>query len=149
MAILITGIQDKLSERGRHVEPEEKLQGITSKRARGFGTVSLFGFTQIPIGAFSLSACYWYTGKNLAAVILLHAYWDVVGALVFIPNIEQYGPIMLMLGQLSLPATVLIITHRLRSHLPGLFSSDGRSGIASPGSEPDPAFVQRINVNVA
>jgi len=79
----------------------------------GFGTISLLGFTGIVVGAFSLSVCYWYTGRNLAAVILLHAYWDGVGALVLIPNYGQYGEIVLILGQLSLPAAVLVITQRL------------------------------------
>jgi membrane protease YdiL (CAAX protease family) len=63
------------------------------------------------VGSISLSACYWYTGRNLAAVILLHAYWDGVGALVLVPNYGQYDEIVLILGQLSLPVAVLVITH--------------------------------------
>ena len=86
---------------------------LPALRVEGFGTVSLLGFVGILVGAFSLSACYWYTGRNLAAVILLHAYWDGVGALVLVPNYGQYGEIVLILGQLSLPAVVLVITHRL------------------------------------
>lgn len=78
----------------------------------GFGSVSVPGLIQILIGAFSLSACYWYTGRNLAASALLHAYWDGVGALLLIPNYGLYGEYLLILGQLSLPAAVLIITHR-------------------------------------
>jgi len=79
----------------------------------GLGSVSVSGLLQILIGAFSLSACYWYTGRNLAASALLHAYWDGVGALLLIPNYGLYGEYLLILGQLSLPAAVLIISHRL------------------------------------
>jgi len=90
---------------------------LPALQAEGFGTISLLGFTVILIGAFSLSGCYWYTGRNLAAVIFLHAYWDGVGALVLIPNYGQYDEIVLILGQLSLPAVVLVITHKLWSSL--------------------------------
>jgi len=86
---------------------------LPALQVEGFGTISLLGFVGIVVGAFSLSVCYWYTGRNLAAVILLHAYWDGVGALVLVPNYGQYGEIVLILGQLSLPAVVLVITHRL------------------------------------
>ena len=86
---------------------------LPALQAEGFGTISLLGFVVILVGAISLSACYWYTGRNLAAVILLHAYWDGVGALVLIPNYGQYDEIVLILGQLTLPAVVLIITHKL------------------------------------
>lgn len=88
---------------------------LPALQIEGFGTISLLGFSQILLGAISLSACYWYTGRNLAAVLLLHAYWDGVGALLLLPNATQYGPILLLLGQLSLPATALVITHRLWS----------------------------------
>ena len=95
---------------------------LPALQAESFGTVSLTGFLQILIGAFSLSACYWYTGRNLAAVILLHAYWDAIGALELIPNFGQYGEFLLIVGQLSLPAAVLVITHkiwpRLTSRIP-------------------------------
>jgi len=91
---------------------------LPALQVEGFGTVTLFGFLQILIGAVSLSAGYWYTGRNLAAVILLHAYWDGVGALLLIPNAGLYGPILLLLGQLSLPAAVLVVTHTLRTHTP-------------------------------
>ena len=86
---------------------------LPALQVEGFGTISLLGFVGILVGAFSLSACYWYTGRNLAAVILLHAYWDGVGALVLIPNYAQYGEMVLILGQLSLPAAVLVFTHKL------------------------------------
>ena len=86
---------------------------LPALQVEGFGTISLLGFVVILVGAFSLSACYWYTGRNLAAVILLHAYWDGVGALVLVPNYGQYDEIVLILGQLSLPAAVLVITHNL------------------------------------
>ena len=86
---------------------------LPALQVEGFGTISLLGLVVILVGAFSLSACYWFTGRNLAAVILLHAYWDGVGALVLIPNNGQYSEIVLILGQLSLPAAVIVITHRL------------------------------------
>jgi len=86
---------------------------LPALQVEGFGTISLLGFVVILVGAFSLSASYWYTGRNLAAVILLHAYWDGVGALVLVPNYGQYNEIVLILGQLSLPAAVLVITHNL------------------------------------
>jgi len=92
---------------------------IPALQIEGFGAVSLLGFSQILVGAISLSACYWYTGRNLAAVLLLHAYWDGVGALLLFPNVAQYGPILLLLGQLSLPAAILVITHKLWSRFPG------------------------------
>jgi len=86
---------------------------LPALQVEGFGTISLLGFAVILIGAFTLSACYWYTGRNLAAVILLHAYWDGVGALVLIPNYGQYDEVVLILGQLTLPAAVLVGTHKL------------------------------------
>jgi hypothetical protein len=82
-------------------------------QVEGFGVVFILGFLQILIGTSTLIACYWYTGRNLAAVILMHAYWDGVGALVLFPNVMVFGPILLMLGQLTLPAAALILTHRL------------------------------------
>ncbi len=88
---------------------------LPALQIEGFGAVSLLGFSQILVGAISLSACYWYTGRNLAAVLLLHAYWDGIGALLLIPNLGQYGPLLLLLGQLSLPAAVLVVTHKLWS----------------------------------
>jgi membrane protease YdiL (CAAX protease family) len=91
---------------------------LPALQIEGFGTVSLLGFSEILIGAVSLSACYWYTGKNLAVVLLLHAYWDGVGALLLIQNVGQYEPILLLVGQLSLPAAILIITHKLWSRFP-------------------------------
>jgi membrane protease YdiL (CAAX protease family) len=89
---------------------------LPALQIEGFGSVSLLGFSQILIGAISLSACYWYTGRNLAAVLLLHAYWDGIGALLLISNVGQYNPILLLLAQLSLPAAVLVITHKLITH---------------------------------
>ncbi|HUI23014.1 MAG TPA: CPBP family intramembrane glutamic endopeptidase [Nitrososphaerales archaeon] len=86
---------------------------LPALQAEGFGTIALSGFVVVLVGAISLSACYWYTGRNLTAVILLHAYWDGVGALVLVPNYGQYDEIVLILGQLSLPVAVLVITHRL------------------------------------
>lgn len=91
---------------------------LPALQIEGFGSISSLGFLQILVGAVSLSACYWYTGRNLAAVLLLHAYWDGVGALLLIPNVGQYGPILLLLGQLSLPAAVVVITHKLWSRFP-------------------------------
>jgi len=96
---------------------------LPALQVEGFGTVSLLGFVGILVGAVSLSACYWYTGRNLAAVILLHAYWDGVGALVLVPNYGQYGEIVLILGQLSLPAAVLVVTHRLWPAFAARFAS--------------------------
>jgi membrane protease YdiL (CAAX protease family) len=90
---------------------------LPALQIEGLGSVSLAGFLQILIGAFSLSACYWYTGRNLAVVILLHAYWDAIGALELIPNYGQYGEFLLIIGQLSVPAAVLIITHKIGSRL--------------------------------
>jgi membrane protease YdiL (CAAX protease family) len=85
---------------------------LPALQTEGFGVVSLSGFLQILVGAASLSACYWYTGRNLAAVVLLHAYWDGIGALLLISNNGQYEPIVLLLGQLALPAAALVITHQ-------------------------------------
>lgn len=86
---------------------------LPALQIEGFGAISLLGFSQILVGAISLSACYWYTGRNLAAGLLLHGYWDGIGALLLLPTPGQYGPILLLLGQLSLPAAVLVITHKL------------------------------------
>jgi membrane protease YdiL (CAAX protease family) len=91
---------------------------LPALQIEGFGSISSLGFLQILVGAVSLSACYWYTGRNLAAVLLLHAYWDGVGALLLIPNVAPYGPILLLLGQLSLPAAVVVIIHKLWSRFP-------------------------------
>jgi membrane protease YdiL (CAAX protease family) len=86
-------------------------------QVEGFGTIFLLGFLQILLGTLSLIACYWYTERNLAAVILLHSYWDGIGALVLFPNVGQAVPILVLLGQLSLPAAALVVTHRLGSRL--------------------------------
>jgi membrane protease YdiL (CAAX protease family) len=88
---------------------------LPALQVEGFGTIMPLGVLEILIGAFSLSACYWYTGRNLGAAILLHAYWDAIGALEFIPNYGQYGEFLLIIGQLSLPAVVIIVTHRVWS----------------------------------
>lgn len=100
---------------------------LPALQVEGFGMVSLPGFLQILIGGFSLSACYWYTGRNLAAVILLHAYWDALGALELIPNYGQYGEFVLIICQLSLPAIVLIITHKLWSPVTSRISALSQS----------------------
>ncbi len=86
---------------------------LPALQVEGFGTIFLLEFLQIFIGTSTLIACYWYTGKNLVAVVLLHAYWDGVGALVLIPNVLVFGPILLVLGQLTLPAAALVVTHRI------------------------------------
>lgn len=88
---------------------------LPALQVEGFGTVSLAGFLLILVGAFSLSACYWYTGRNLAVVIFLHAYWDAIGALELIPNFGQYSEFLLIIGQLAVPAAVLVVTHALLS----------------------------------
>ncbi len=75
-------------------------------QVEGFGTVYSLWFLQILVGASSLIACYWFSGRNLAAVILLHAYWDGIGAIVLFPNAGVFSPVLLILGQLSLPAAL-------------------------------------------
>jgi membrane protease YdiL (CAAX protease family) len=109
------------------------LAHLPALLVEGFGEVSALDLLQIIIGALTLSACYWYTGRNLAAVVLLHAYWDGVGALVFIPNVAMYGPILLILGQLSFPAAILVIIHRLWSHFsgPALPISQRQTGVVT------------------
>ena len=82
-------------------------------QAEGFGSVYSLWFLEILVGTSSLIACYWLTGRNLAVVVLLHAYWDGIGALVLFPNAGVYGPILLILGQLSLPAAITVVTHRV------------------------------------
>jgi len=99
---------------------------LPALQAEGFGTVSLTGFLQILIGALSLSAAYWYTGRNLVAVIFLHAYWDAIGALELIPSFGQYGEFLLIVGQLSLPAVFLIITHKVLPRLTSRIPTPGR-----------------------
>jgi membrane protease YdiL (CAAX protease family) len=86
-------------------------------QVEGFGAISPLGFLEVLIGTFSLIACYWYT-RNLVAVALMHAYWDGVGALVLLPNAGVLSPIFLLLGQLSLPAVALVMTHRFRGRYP-------------------------------
>jgi len=86
---------------------------LPALQVEGFGVVFLFEFLQILIGTSTLIACYWYTGRNLFAVILLHGYWDGVGALVLFPNVLEFAPIIVMLGQLTLPAAALVLTHRI------------------------------------
>ena len=82
-------------------------------QVEGFGTIYSLWFLQILVGTSSLIACYWFSGRNLAAVILLHAYWDGIGAIVLFPNAGVFSPILLILGQLSLPAAVAVVTHRI------------------------------------
>jgi hypothetical protein len=48
-------------------------------------------------------------------VIFLHAYWDAIGALELIPNFGQYSEFLLIIGQLAVPAAVLVVTHALLS----------------------------------
>ena len=83
----------------------------------GFGAIFFLGFLEVVAGTFTLIACYWYT-RNLAAVALMHIYWDGVGALVLMPNAGVFSPILLLLGQLSLPATIIVIAHRLQTRYP-------------------------------
>jgi membrane protease YdiL (CAAX protease family) len=75
------------------------------------GNVSLSAALQITIGAVSLSGCYWYAGRNLTAVALIHAYWDGIGALVVSPVSGSLGPFVVLLGQLSLPALAVVMIH--------------------------------------
>jgi membrane protease YdiL (CAAX protease family) len=98
-------------------------------RVEGFGAVSLLGFLQVLVGTFSLIACYWYT-RNLVAVALMHAYWDGVGALVLIPNAGVFSPILLLLGQLSLPAVAIVMTHRFRERYPAWLRPSVRASAA-------------------
>ena len=81
-------------------------------QVEGFGSISSLWFLEILVGTSSLTACYWFTGRNLAAVIMLHAYWDGIGALVLLPNVGTFAPVALILGQLSLPAAVTVAAHR-------------------------------------
>ena len=77
------------------------------------GSVSLSAALQIMVGAVSLSGCYWYSGRNLIAVTLIHAYWDGIGALLLVPVSGSLGPFVVLLGQLSLPALAVVVIHSL------------------------------------
>ncbi len=74
---------------------------------------SLPGFVLVAVGAVSLSLCYWYTGRNLLAVLLLHGYWDGIGSLLVVPYAGVTGPIIVMLAQLTVPAVGVTALHQL------------------------------------
>jgi membrane protease YdiL (CAAX protease family) len=87
------------------------LYHLPSLENQTLGSVSYSAILQILAGALSLSFCYWYTGRNLLAVILLHGYWDGIGALLLVPVPGFTGQLLTLLGQLTLPAAILVAFH--------------------------------------
>jgi membrane protease YdiL (CAAX protease family) len=93
------------------------------------GNVSMSAALQIMIGAVSLSGCYWYSGRNLIAVTLVHVYWDGIGALLLVPVSGSLGPFIVLFGQLSLPALAVVVIHSL-----WVRSRNRKEGIQGPGA---------------
>ncbi|MDA4121465.1 MAG: CPBP family intramembrane metalloprotease [Thaumarchaeota archaeon] len=87
------------------------LYHVPSLANQAFGEVSYSAVLQILAGALTLSFCYWYTGRNLLATTLLHGYWDGIGALLLVPVPGLTGQLLTLLGQLSLPAAILVAFH--------------------------------------
>ena len=87
------------------------LLHLPALRVEGFGAVSATGFFVVLTGAVTLSASYWYGGRNLVAIMLLHGYWDGLGALLLIPGIGLLSPVVTIVLQLSLPAAGLVLVH--------------------------------------
>src|SRR3989441_4737016 len=113
-AYLINELNQLLGWRGRAVLSSVflfTLLHLPALRVEGFGAVSATGFFVILTGAVTLSASYWYGGKNLVAVMLLHGYWDGLGALLLIPGIGLLSPFVTIVLQLSLPAAGLVFVH--------------------------------------
>src|SRR3989449_1902286 len=113
-AYLINELNQLLGWRGRAVLSSVCLFTILhlpALRVEGFGAVSATGFLVVLTGAVTLSASYWYGGKNLVAVILLHGYWDGLGAVLLIPGTGPLSPFVTIVLQLSLPAAVRVFGH--------------------------------------
>jgi membrane protease YdiL (CAAX protease family) len=89
------------------------LYHLPSLENQTFGAVSYSAVLQILAGSLSLSFCYWYTGRNLLAVILLHGYWDGIGALLLVPVPGFTGQLLTLLGELTLPAVILVAFHAI------------------------------------
>ena len=87
------------------------LYHLPSLENQTFGEITFPAVLQILVGALSLSFCYWYTGRNLLATTLLHGYWDGIGALLLFPVPGVTGQFLTLLGQLSLPAAILVAFH--------------------------------------
>src|SRR2546426_9774421 len=120
-AYLINELNQLLGWRGRAVLSSVCLFTILhlpALRVEGFGAVSAVGFFVVLTGAVTLSASYWYGGKNLVAVMILHGYWDGLGALLLIPGIGLLSPFVTIVLQLSLPAAGLVFVHAFMAGLP-------------------------------
>ena len=87
------------------------LYHLPSLENQTLGEISYSAVLQILVGALSLSFCYWYTGRNLLVTTLLHGYWDGIGALLLFPVPGVTGQLLTLLGQLSLPAAILVAFH--------------------------------------
>src|SRR5437870_4259210 len=120
-AYLINELNQLLGWRGRAVLSSVflfTLLHLPALRVEGFGAVSATGFLVVLTGAVTLSASYWYGGRNLVAVMLLHGYWDGLGALLLIPGAGPLSPFVTIVLQLSLPAAGLVFVHAFMAGLP-------------------------------
>jgi membrane protease YdiL (CAAX protease family) len=86
------------------------LPALGTEGSRALSAPSLL---LVVVGAVSLSFCYWYTGRNLLGVLLFHGYWDGIGALLVVPYTGVSGPIIAILGQLTVPVVGVIAVHQL------------------------------------
>ncbi|MDV3278736.1 MAG: CPBP family intramembrane metalloprotease [Nitrososphaerales archaeon] len=105
------------------------LPALWTEGSRAF---SAPGLLLVVVGAVSLSLCYWYTGRNLLAVLLLHGYWDGIGALLVVPYIGVSGPIIAMLGQLTAPVVGVVAVHQLLARRTSLSRGRGKIHDAVP-----------------
>ena len=120
-AYLINELNQLLGWRGRAVLSSVclfTLLHLPALRVEGFGAVSATGFLVVLTGAVTLSASYWYGGRNLVAVMLLHGYWDGLGALLLIPGTGLLSPFVTIVLQLSLPAAGLVLVHAFMAGRP-------------------------------
>jgi membrane protease YdiL (CAAX protease family) len=104
------------------------------------GNVSLSAALQIMIGAVSLSGCYWYSGRNLIAVAIVHAYWDGIGALLLVPVSGLLGPFIVLLAQLSLPALAVVAIHSLWTRFRSPEKIQGLGALTKIGPPPTKMF---------
>jgi len=120
-AYLINELNQLLGWRGRAVLSSVflfTLLHLPALRVEGFGAVSATGFLVVLTGAVTLSASYWYGGRNLVAVMLLHGYWDGLGALLLIPGTGPLSPFVTIVLQLSLPAAGFVFVHAFMAGRP-------------------------------
>jgi Type II CAAX prenyl endopeptidase Rce1-like len=112
------------------------LYHLPALAVEGQRAFSVGGFLLVLVGALTLSFCYWYSGRNLAATVMLHGYWDGVGALLLIPGPGVWAPVAVMLGQLTLPALGVVAVHQVLKRRPRDGAGPTASAVPTRGPAP-------------